>query len=361
MKRYLIGLAAALLGTAMITGTGFQTASAAPADPVSTVTLPLFGAPLIIDITTGPGGALSNVAINSTGSTSVATHLRPNKVVFESSDIGDPTSVAKVVVKSKHGGQSVSARAGSLADVSGDGGWSGDLFGTGVPSTVTFTIGAGTDGAPDITNIVASTGGVVGDVKRSSGDDHEGDDDGDEQSARVSVRFTSADGLQSRTVTIKVKVETEDGETQAKLSISVSRTKGVEVDAALAVGLHTWTGTLCDNSAASIAYTINADGSVTAGAVTPSTATVNSNDNKIDVQFSDHERVSIKVRSEDGRFKVSVKERIRCDSADPTTNVSTSIPSDDEGDGHNNDGDHHDEGKHKGGHNNDNTSKTVSG
>jgi hypothetical protein len=359
MKRYLIGLAAALLGTAMITGTGFQTAAAAVPVP-TTVTLPLFGAPLTIDITTGPGGALTDVSVDSANAT-VATKLKPRKVVFETANpdvAGDP---GKVTVKSRHGGQSVSARAGSLADVSGAGSWSGDLFGDGTVSTVAFTIGAGADGGPDITGITASAGGEVGDVKRSTDDD----DDEIEQSARVSIKFTSTDGAQSRSVSIKVKVEDDDGETDAKLSISVGRLKGVAVDAAAAAGPHTWTGTLCDNSTATIAYTVAEDGSVSDVTATPDTADVRTGDHKIDVRFSDDERVRIKVRENDGQIKISVDERIRCDSADPTTNVSTSIPDDDddENDGDRNGGDQGNSGRNNGGHDDDDdaTSSTVAG
>src|SRR6185295_16352166 len=140
--------AAAVLGTVLIGGIVIPTAASAAADPVSTVTLPLFGVPLTIDITTGPGGTLTDVSVDSANPT-VATKLKPHKVVFSSTSAADPTAdPAKVTVKSKHGGQSVSARAGSLADLTGDGSWSGDVFGDGNASKVTFTIG-GTDAAPD--------------------------------------------------------------------------------------------------------------------------------------------------------------------------------------------------------------------
>jgi hypothetical protein len=79
--------------------------------------------------------------------------------VFESSNAAGDT--ARVVVKSKHGGQSVSARAGTLAQVSGPGSWSGDLFGTGAATTVNFVIGAAADGSPDITGVTSSDSTAV--------------------------------------------------------------------------------------------------------------------------------------------------------------------------------------------------------
>ena len=344
MKRRLIAVATAVLSTVLIGGVFVQPAAAA--DPVpTTVTLPLFGVPLTIDITTGPGGALTDVSVDPADNT-VATQLRPHKVVFHSANPADPTAdPAKIVVRSKHGGQSVSARVGSLADITGPGSWSGDVFGDGNASSVTFTIG-GTDAAPDITGTAATpAAGItaeVGTVEHSTGDD----DDESSASARVSVMFTTAAGDQSRTLTIKVKVETDDdGDTSAKLSISLGRIKGVAIDAAAAAGPHTWTGLLCDGSTATINYTVATDGSVSDITTTPDTATVKTHGGKVDVRFSHNERVRIKVREQDGLIKISIDEKIRCHSEDPTTNVSTSTKGDDDQQGdddHQGDEDGHD-------------------
>jgi hypothetical protein len=241
--------------------------------------------------------------------------------------------------------------------VTGDGSWSGDLFGDGVTSTVTFSIAEAAGGGPDI--VGTSAGGapsVIGSVERSTGDD----DDESSMSARQTVTFTNSTGDQSRTVTIKVRVKTEEGETSAKLSISLGRLKGVAVDAALAsAGPHTWSGLLCDGSTATITYQVALDGSVTT-ATSPQTTDVTIDGGKINVRFSDNERVRIKVREENGMIKISVDERIRCQSGDPTFNGSV-VPTTNEGDGENNDGDHHD-GDHKGGdhggHNEDGTTTT---
>jgi hypothetical protein len=301
-----------------------------------------------MDITTGPGGALATVTLDAAtlARNPVATELESHKVVFELANPtvgGDP---GRVVVKSKHGGQSVSARAGTLAQVSGPGSWNGDVFGTGVASKVTFVIG-GTDTAPDITGIVPAPGAGITvptppTVEHSTG----GDEDESGASARATVTFTTGAPLnQTRTLTIKVKVGTnDDGETSAKVSVSLGRLKGVAVDAALAAGPHTWTGLLCDGSTATINYTVGTDGAISAVTTTPA-ADVKQEEGKLDVRFSDNERVRIKVRLEDGKIKISVDERINCENApNPTTNASTSIPADNSGD---NNGDNHD--KHHGG------------
>ena len=344
MKRHLLGVAAAVLGTVLISGAGFTAVTAAAAAVPTTVTLPMFGAPLTLSITTDPGGALTNVAVDSANTANyVATKLKSHKVVFESASAANP---ARVVVKSGHGGQSVSARAGSLADISGPGVWSGDVFGTGAATTVNFTIAAKSDGTPDITGVTSSDAtAVVGAVDYSSGDGHEGDSG---SSARVSVKFTNTAGDQSRSLTIAARVRTnEGGDTSAKLSISLGRIRGVE---GKAVGSHVWSGTLCDNTAASIAYTVAADGTLTLGAITPAGATISSDHEATTVTFATGERVSIRAGSHDGQVKVSVHERINCNSGNPTTNVTTSIPTPDTG-GDNNHVGGSGRGNHKGGKN----------
>ena len=119
-RKLLAGLVTGAVAVAF--GVGFVpiAAQAAPATPVpTTVTLPLFGAQLTVDITAGPGGNLATVAVNPADSLTLVKN-RPNKVAFVNED-----GTAKIVVKSNGGGQKVQARAGTLADVSGPGTWRG--------------------------------------------------------------------------------------------------------------------------------------------------------------------------------------------------------------------------------------------
>jgi hypothetical protein len=351
MKRHLLGVAAAVLGTVLISGAGFAAATAAAAPVPTTVTLPMFGAPLTLDVTTDPGGALTNVAVDSANPT-VATKLKPHKVVFQVSSLADPTAdPGRVVVKSRHGGQSVSARAGSLADVSGPGAWSGDVFGTGTATSVAFTVAAAADGtSPDITGVTSSDAtAVIGTVDHSTGDGH--DHEGDASSARVSVKFTNAAGDQSRSLSIRVEVRTGGEHDSAKLSISLSPIKGVAIDAATAAGPHTWSGLLCDGTTtATVSYTVAADGSVSAVTATPATAVVKTDGDKISVKFSDTERVLIMVHAKDGMIKIQAMTMFRCNSGNPVTNVSTSIPTPDNGGGNGHFGGSG-RGDHKGGKN----------
>lgn len=107
----------------------------------SAVTLPLFGAPLVVDINVDPGGNLVDVSLNQPGDFT-ATTVKPNKVMFVNEVEG-----VSVKVKAKHGGERIEARTADLADVSGHGHWSGDIFDNGQPTTVDFTVGARDDGS----------------------------------------------------------------------------------------------------------------------------------------------------------------------------------------------------------------------
>jgi hypothetical protein len=288
-------------------------------------TLPLFGAGLTVDITTGPGGALSSVTLNPADGYTAVTN-RPNKVAFVNED-----GTAKVVVKSVRGGQRVEARAGSLAEILGPGGWSGEVF-PGVPGSVAFEI-VDAGGAPDIV-VGAVTGPTpeIGTVERSSEqDDGDGDGDGSEveHEAKVKIRFNQ-DG-QSRWLTIKAEVETDDdGSTRAKVQISLSKIR-TAFTGADAIGQNTWDGLLCSGETASIVFTVAENGTLTVDQVTPTPDRQRAEGNGVEVRFADGERVRIRVRNADGAVSVKVDEKIRCEDApDPTLNVPVATSDDDD-------------------------------
>ena len=339
-------LSTLIAGTALaVLGAGVSAAHAAPAPttPVpttvpTTTTLPLFGVQLTVDVTTGPGGALSSVSVNPADGLT-ATKDKPNKVVFVN-DAG----TAKVVVSGHDGRQGVQVKAGALADISGDGGWSGDVFGTGTATTVSFTIGATTEGGPDITGVTSSDAtAVIGATKY-----HDGEHGHDHQAASAKVTF-SAPG-QTRSLLIAVELHTgDDGTTRARSSVTLGRLHAVAQPVSDATGVKTWSGQLCSGETAGITYTVNADGTVTDVTATP-TAQIATNGNHVDVRFSDNERVRIRTRLDGDNLTVSVDPRIHChDAPDPTVNTpivtTTTDPSQHGDDGH----DHHHGGNGGGG------------
>ena len=341
-RRLLAGLATGALALAL--GAGFvpNAVQAAPATPVpTTVTLPLFGAQLTVDITTGPGGNLATVSVNPADALTVVKN-RPNKVAFVNED-----GTAKIVVKSNGGGQKVQARAGTLADVSGPGEWSGDVFGTGVATSVSFVVGelVGTPGAPDITGVTTSD--ATAEIGTTS---YKDSDEG--MSASVKIKFVSGD--QTRFLAIRVRIEHADADadadadessSNARISISLSKVRGVAQPAADAAGSKTWNGSLCDGTAAQITYVVGEDGSISDVVATPAPLKSGIDGNQARVVFAEGQRVEIRVRSKDGNLAVQVDERFRCGQTPVVTGASTTastteVDDDDEESGEHNDDDH---------------------
>lgn len=349
LRSAVAGIALLLVGAGASVANATPPESPAPAPapaPVPTITtLPLLGVQLTVDITTGPGGTLSSVAVNPADGLT-ATTVKPNKVVFVNED-----GTAKVYVRGRDGGQRVEVRAGALGDVSGDGGWSGDVFGNGTVTTVGFTIGATTDGGPDITNVTTSDPtAVIGATEYGTGDDHEGhhdDDDDDEVVLTATAKITFTSGGQSRTLAIRAIVRTdEDGTTSARVGVSLGKLRGVAQPVDVATGAKTWTGLLCDGSTATVNYTVNADGSITDVSATPEPDRIKTDgDRRIEVRFSSDERVSIRVTVNEAGITVDIDEKVRCEDApDPSVNTPTSVDDDDDHGDHDDDhGDHDDD------------------
>jgi hypothetical protein len=342
----------------LLAGIGVGTASAAPKPAVdpqapTIITLPFLTTPVTLTVTTGPGGNIVSADLDTPDSFAVGQKTA-NKVNFVSTD-----GALQVSVKSKGNEQRVTARAGELATLVGTGTWSGDVFGDAGVSTVDYTVGDDGSGNPTLSDVVATPAAGIT-AEASEPEMKVGDES---SSARVNVVFTK-DG-QSRTLSIKVSVHTpesdddDDDEGGASLRISLGKLRGVPVDAALAAGPKTWTGALCDGTTtATVEYTVNEDGTLTLTSVDPADARVQEDSNKLDIRFSDNERVRISSKLADGQITVSIREKIRCrDAADATTNVTNTIPSDDEDDDHGDDhGDHHggdDDGDHHGGDDHD--------
>jgi hypothetical protein len=346
-------LAAGILASAVVllAGIGVGTATAAPKPAVdpqapTIITLPFLSAPVTLTVVTGPGGNIVSADLDTPDAFAVGTKTS-NKVNFVSTD-----GALQVSVKSKGNEQRVTARAGELATLLGTGKWSGDVFGDGFVSTVDYTVGDDGAGNPTLTKPAATPGDATITAEASEPEMSVGEEGAQ---ARASVVFTK-DG-QSRTLSIKVSVHTpeadDDDEGGASLRISLGKLRGVAVVAADAAGPKTWTGKLCDGTTtAKVEYVVNVDGTLTFTSVDPTTAEVKQDDSKLDIRFSDNERVRIRARLNDGQITVSIDERIRCrDAADPTTNVTNTIPSDDEDDDEGDDhgGDHHDGGDDEGG------------
>lgn len=343
MRRFsLLAAGAVACGTFVAAGTPVLAQNDPPPDPgavvapavssTSTVTLPLLGAPLVIDVATDAGGGLVGVSLNQADDYT-ADKVKPNRVAFVN-DAG----TTRVKVAGHWGGQHVTARASTLADISGPGSWSGDVFGDGQPTTVDFVVGAGGEGGPDLTgvNVASAATFEVGATQYKDGTWR----GKRSQVAWVDVRFEQ--NGQSRTLTVSAVLVTNDDGSTSKVVVGLSGVRGREVAAGEAVGPHTWSGALCDGTPASITYNVAEDGTIGDVVATPD-AQVAAKGDRAWVAFSRHEAVALSTsdRGWHGRgggepaadtLAVGSSEWFRCQRTDPAVNTEIAPDADRGGD-----------------------------
>ena len=318
------------------------------------VVIPMMGSPLTVTVALDKTtGAITSVNLNPAAGFT-ATAVSPNRVRFEKGTDG----ATRLAIKANGNQLSVSVRSLKIDDLLGSGTWSGDVFGTGGKSTVPYTIGKDGSGAPTVAiGTPVAPAPIVAVVGAAKTGDHE-----DGKSASQTVTFTN-NGFTVR-LTISVSVETDDSAGTAKLRFTLS---GRDIQrltlAELAAASHTWKGKLCDGTAASFAYTVNADGTLTAGAASP-TADIKSG--TLDGEHEDHStpginflsatfstgdsvRISVSVKGTDAALATKVHAAdCGTPAADPTVNTPTSLkPNQDHGHGNNGEGHGNgDNGKH---------------
>lgn len=328
MRSFTTFTAGALVGGALlVSGNVAAAQGTTPPDPAteeaapatastSTITLPLLGAPLVIDVSTDVSGGLVDVALNPADDYT-ATKIKANSVSF----VGDAEGT-RVRVSSRWGGERVTANAASLAEISGPGSWSGDVFGTGGTTTVAFTIGSTAEGGPDITGVTVDSPAeaTVGDTI------HDERSWGDKQHHLASATVEFAQNGQRRSLRITATVtEREDG-TSSTVVVGLSRVHGRALVEGDPVGTHTWSGALCDGTPASVTYTVDVEGAITDVVATPE-AEVRTKDRRAWAAFSPREGVWIssgESRWGDGdsdELTVGAAEWFRCDRTDPTVNT----------------------------------------
>lgn len=319
-----------------------------------TVELPLLNSSLKVVVTLDGVGNVSLVSLDPVGTGTeayAATKLGPHAVTFTRAD-----GATQVSIKAKGDKLSVKATAGTLAALRGSGTWSANVF-PAKPATVGYTVGAAADGSPTvaINSVVAAGVTVVQEPPKTETEDHEA-------SASVKIAF-SLNGY-TKKLSISVSVDTE-GTHKASLKITLSGKDKQKLSGSLAeigLGLHTWSGKLCDGSPVSIAYNVLDNGTVAYTSATGGTVTVKSSENGFSARF-DGTKAKVKVqlkKAENGTtYRLKVEARIgEChETKAPTPEVNTPVaPGADKADDHDkkpdpsddaHDGD--DEGGHDGG------------
>jgi hypothetical protein len=306
-----------------------------------TLTLPMPGSGLSVDVRLDAVGNVSQVDLDPVGTYS-ATKLGPHAVTFEN---GDGTSQVKINAKGDK--VAVKASAPTLAEFVGTGTWSADLFGTGEKTTVDYTVGdaggaptiaLGPVVAPSDVTVLAGTPATKSGPKGSE--------------AKVRIDFSRAGFTKKLEIKVSVKA---GGDRPANLKVTLSGKDKQKLSGTLAEliggGERTWFGHLCDGTAVSFTYEVHDPGTVAFGAAT-APVSVKSGKHGLKVKF-DGTRTRVAVRlheKKDGSWELKVSAKAgKCKhtpAPDPTVNTPVAPNADR---GH----DHHDGSSRSGDRNGD--------
>jgi hypothetical protein len=258
--------------------------------------LPLLGTSLTVGVTLDPAtGKISGVTLDPTG-TVAATKATDHSVKFANAD-----GSVKVTVRAKGSRLSIVARA-TLAQLTGAGSWSADVFGTGAKSTVKYTVGSNA-GAPTLS--IDSVSPATGITDTVSGPTAKSGD----KWAWAGGKITFVHAGYEKRLSIFVGLG-DDG--KAVLSIVLTGQDKLKVDATLAdlvaAGSRTWSAHLCDGTAVSVTYHVAADGTVVFDSSTGAKATEKAFKSGFVVRF-DSTNVGVFVgikKNQDGTYRLMV-------------------------------------------------------
>jgi len=179
----------------------------------------------------------------------------------------------------------------------------------------------GDDGAggPTLSDIVVDPGPAEISGPDTKVEDHEIE-------AEVKIRFTNDLG-QRADLKIEVEVHDDDDHDSPSASLKIdlkTKDEKIRVPSADLTSLPTsWTGVLCDGSAASATWANNADGSITDLVVSPDSAEVEQHGHEFKVRFGHDAKLKVSLElSGNGSFEMKVDPKIKCENGpDPAVNT----------------------------------------
>ena len=279
------------------------------------LTLP--GVGLNVDVMLDDYGNIESVDVVDPGAEEATAEegapLEAHKVRFEIDEDGTRLSV----MAKKHKLTS-KVQAGTLEALLGAHEWSAVLFEdlSTDPTVVAFTVGVAVDGTPALTGIGVT--GLSSEAAYTVVADEDDDDDA------VAVLTFTWDGF---TKVLKIRVDVDDDDEDdddedgpsavLKIELRAKDRQRLQGDLDTFVGPHSWDGLLCDGTPVTVAYTIEKDGSLTLGEVTPVDGfTVKEQESGFQVRFDGSKaRLHVKfVETDDGSWdlKVDAKTTEKC-------------------------------------------------
>jgi hypothetical protein len=255
-----------------------------------TVELPLLGGSLTVEVKLDVVGHISEVNLTPADTVS-QTKSGDHKVTFANTD-----GTVRVDVKARGHKLSVRTKAASLDDLVGNGVWSAAVFGPGTESSVPYSIGKdGTRptlviGTPTVPAAVTAT---VSPIKTS----------GNNVSGKVTFE---SDGY-TKTLSIWVHVDQGGGKAMLKIVLSGKDKQKLSGTLAELVGARTWSAHLCDGTAATVNYLVNADGTVDFVSAVPSTVSVKEKGKGFTATFDGTKvRVSVSLKAKGSSYELKV-------------------------------------------------------
>jgi hypothetical protein len=256
------------------------------------MTLPLLGASVTVEIKLDAVGHISEVNFTPAGALT-ETRSGDHRVSFANAD-----GTVKVDIAARGHKLSLKAKTGSLDDLVGSHVWSAAVFGPGTGSTVPYTIG--NNGGKPTLEIGAATvpAGVTATVSaiKTSGNN-------------VSGRVTFESDGYTKTLLIWVHVDQGGGKAMLKIVLSGKDKQRLSGSLAelVAVGTRTWSAHLCDETAATVNYAVNADGTVTFVSAVPATVSVKTKGKGFTATFDGTKvRVSVSLKAKGGSYELKV-------------------------------------------------------
>lgn len=239
-----------------------------------TATLPLLGSSLTVQVSLDANGNLSQVNLDPVGDYT-ASQLNAHAVTFDSTAGG-----TQVKIKAHGSSLSISAKAGTLDALVGPGTWSADVFGTGSPSKVTYSVG-NNGGVPTVAiNAVTPADGITATIGAplTKTEDHA-------SLAAASVSFAKDGWTKKLTISVKVSSDPEHPGASLKLTLTGKDREVLTGTLAELGGTHAWSGKTCNGTALGLTYTVNPDGGVTYVSATGATATTQTFDKGFIARF----------------------------------------------------------------------------
>jgi hypothetical protein len=257
-----------------------------------TATLPILGGGVDVTVALDPSGNITGVTVSDPSL--AQTKATANVVKFATTD-----GKTKVTVKAKGSRLSLSAKVTTLAELVGSGNWGADVFGTSIKSMVDYTIGDDGSGNPTVT--LGTPAPLPSGATWTPATPKSSTEDGGSR-ATAGGTFSYQGFVKRLSVTVSVEKGDSEDPGSARLSITLSGKDRQSLSGTLAAlaaaGGRSWSAHLCDGTAVSVMYHVNADGTIGYDGVTGPAATATPKDHGLTVRF-DGTRVGLTVALKD--------------------------------------------------------------